>query len=67
MAKASRTDVMRFVYEVIYKECEEPAEEIAAVGRAMVAVGEALKGQSGPDARAIMDSVAAMLGVRLPK
>jgi hypothetical protein len=62
--KLNRNDLLAKVREVIYASSNEPAEELIAMGQALTKIGEALRGQSGADCRAIITAVATMEGMR---
>ena len=53
----NRIEVMSKVREVLDTKTADPADELIALGQALVGIGKALKGQSSHDARAILRAV----------
>jgi len=58
--KINRVELVQKVREIIGEHTNDPAEEMIALGTAMVEIGKALRGRSLPDQRAIIAAVAAM-------
>lgn len=61
----NRAELLQKVSEVLLSETSDPVAEIRAMGKAMVAIADALEGSSTADARAVMSSVATLYGVQL--
>ncbi len=55
--KANRAEIMQMVSDTITIATADPADEIIAVGEALVKIGQVLKGVSTRDAKAIVKSV----------
>jgi len=55
--KANRTELVKMVKETIESNTCDPADEIIAMGEALVAVGKTLQGLSTSDARRVMQAV----------
>jgi hypothetical protein len=66
MSKASRAETLGLLHEVIMDKTEDPADDIVAMGTALVEMGKVLKGVSSADAKAIIKSVMELhsIGVR---
>lgn len=66
MGKASRAETLGLLHEVIMDKTEDPADDIVAMGTALVEMGKVLKGVSSADAKAIIKSVMELhsIGVR---
>ena len=66
MTKASRAETLGLLHEVIMDKTEDPADDIVAMGTALVEMGKVLKGVSSADAKAIIKSVMELhsIGVR---
>ena len=62
--KANRAEVLTMVHDVIVETTEEPADSIVAMGKALVAIGEALQGVSSADAKAIIRSTMELHGIQ---
>jgi len=56
--KANRMELVKMVKETIESNTYDPADEIIAMGEALVAVGKSLQGLATPDARRVMKAVA---------
>lgn len=61
--KPSKIDVLNKVREVLRTKADDPIEELRATGLAMVAIADALKPLSAPEARATIEAVAKMEGM----
>ena len=59
---ASQMEVLEQIKQIIASETMEPAEEMIACGRALMNIGEALKGVSPTEARSVMRAVVALFG-----
>jgi len=64
MSKANRAEVLGMVHDVIMESTEDPADGIEAMGHALVAMGQALKGVSSADAKAVIKSVMELHGIQ---
>lgn len=60
--KASHTDVLAKVREVIDSNTIDPATELQAMGRALSEIGKALDGLSLQEARSVIEAVMALDG-----
>jgi hypothetical protein len=58
--KLNRIELMRKVNEVVDDATNDPADELIAMGEALVKVGQALKGLTIHDARAVIKGVQAI-------
>lgn len=63
-AKPQRADVLKKLREILDLETEDPSTTLIATGKALVSIGEALKGQSLADQRAIVAAAVALEGKR---
>jgi hypothetical protein len=63
-AKVSRKDLLGKLHEIIQAHTESPAAELRAMGQALIDIGNALEGLSGPEARATIEAVATMEGMK---
>ncbi len=57
-------EILNRCLEVLDAECTEPAEELIRTGRAIVGIGEVLKGHSLSEAQAIIKAVIELEQVR---
>ncbi len=63
MAEPSRVDVLSKVREIL-NTCQDPAEELIAMGEALAKIGRALKGLPPTEAKAVLRALMAMEGYR---
>lgn len=64
MTEANRAEVLTMVHEIVVETTEEPAESIIAMGNALTKIGEALRGVSSADAKAIIRSTMELHGIQ---
>ena len=57
----NRIEVVGKVNEALSENCDKPCEELRKLGQAMIAIADALEGQSIQEARTIMKSVAVLV------
>jgi hypothetical protein len=60
--KLNRMELVNKIREIIGAHSNDPAEEMIALGTAILQIGQALKGQSPADAKAILAAVQALEG-----
>lgn len=60
---ASKIEVVMKVRQVLASHCEDPSRELQTLGHAIMEIGRALEGLSLPEARAVMQGVAALEGL----
>lgn len=58
--RLSRMELLDKLSEIVNASTNDPAEDLIAIGQALQKIGEALRGQSLPDARAIITAVRAV-------
>ena len=63
--RVRRKELIQIVYESIEKNTTSPAEDMIAMGEALVEVGKTLDGVSTADARAVMRAVGELYGYKL--
>jgi len=61
-AKINRVELMQKIKQIIDMHSNDPVEEIAALGQALLDISKALEGQSSADAKAILAAVFALEG-----
>ena len=59
----NKIEVVEKINEVLDDHCERPSAELRRLGEAMIKIADALEDQPILEARAIMQSVAALLGI----
>lgn len=52
-----RIEVVKKCNEILLSHCDDPSDELIKIGKAIVAIGQALKGMSISDARETMEAV----------
>lgn len=60
-----RTELLTEVWEILNEYEADAAENIIALGTALVKIGEALKGVPAEEARRVLRSAAALHGIEL--
>jgi hypothetical protein len=56
----NKVEIVQSIREILRSNADDPVEEIIKHGKALVAIGEALKGLPLRDAKAIIESVMAL-------
>jgi hypothetical protein len=55
--KIGRMELVAKIRDIIGNHCNDPADEMITLGKAMSEIGRALKGQSPAEARTILEAV----------
>jgi len=58
-------EVLDKLAEVLKSECDDPGEELIRYGRALVKIGEIIRGRSVDETRRIITAVAALHGLNI--
>lgn len=61
-SKLNRQNLMKEVHAIIVGSTNDPAEDLIAMGQALISIGETLRGRSNGECRAIMHAVMALEG-----
>ncbi|GEM_PF-6375886 len=62
----TKQEVIIKIQEVLAKESENPAEEIAKLGRSLIGISDALNGLTVAECRATLNAVSALNEVTAP-